>query len=551
MVVKEIRNEQVHHDGRLLGRRLSHLRLHQSGRPQVPIGDKHVRRTHDPLTGAGATQEGNGHQGEFSHDNQYILAADEDFKPVPPGSVRDHQRAGRGRVSSRCPVLGGGAAASFLPDLIFNGPVPYGGYGCDASDPIPPLCDLRAAAATAPSRGDHRRFSPAGLRAIPENPEAACFPGEKAENGINAGYDAVLLVNHHAGEAGGVFCGSGDFPASPPDRHRVHHPPGAAHDLWRAQRHDGAVSAGVTDRSAGRPGREREGRLGVRRVGLHAPVSRPTSTRPRRARWRRSTHTRSRRASTPTTRSAEATSPSTSSPPTRTRTSPTSSYYAGGMRVFTFGPGGLVEQGGRYIDEGGSNFWGVEVVATLSRVSGCSPARTATTACICSGTPGRTRCRRRRRRRRRLPRRRPPPAARCSQSPPVAGGRLRVGNRRYVRVPFSCPETVAGDCRGRLTLAAPPAGMRTLAQKWFVKDADTMSSVRVRIAKSQFRPVLVERPPAARRRRSADPRQRRPAAAGGAEDHAARTPPLRRNPAAGPPSRAARPVGSVVACSLR
>jgi RTX calcium-binding nonapeptide repeat (4 copies) len=36
-----------------------------------------------------------------------------------------------------------------------------------------------------------------------------------------------------------------------------------------------------------------------------------------------------------------------------------SSYYSGGMRVFSFGPGGLVEQG-RFIDDEGSNFWGVE-----------------------------------------------------------------------------------------------------------------------------------------------------------------------------------------------
>jgi hypothetical protein len=36
-----------------------------------------------------------------------------------------------------------------------------------------------------------------------------------------------------------------------------------------------------------------------------------------------------------------------------------SSYYAGGMRVFTFGPEGLTETG-KFIDEGGNNFWGVE-----------------------------------------------------------------------------------------------------------------------------------------------------------------------------------------------
>jgi hypothetical protein len=51
----------------------------------------------------------------------------------------------------------------------------------------------------------------------PGAPEEACFPGEKAENGINAGWDVVLLVNRHTGSADTdePFCGSGDFPAEP------------------------------------------------------------------------------------------------------------------------------------------------------------------------------------------------------------------------------------------------------------------------------------------------------------------------------------------------
>jgi hypothetical protein len=36
-----------------------------------------------------------------------------------------------------------------------------------------------------------------------------------------------------------------------------------------------------------------------------------------------------------------------------------SAYYAAGLRVFKFGEGGLTEVG-RYIDEGGNNFWGIE-----------------------------------------------------------------------------------------------------------------------------------------------------------------------------------------------
>ena len=40
-----------------------------------------------------------------------------------------------------------------------------------------------------------------------------------------------------------------------------------------------------------------------------------------------------------------------------------SSYYAGGFRVVSFGPNGI-EQVGKFIDQGGNNFWGVEQFTT-------------------------------------------------------------------------------------------------------------------------------------------------------------------------------------------
>jgi len=43
-----------------------------------------------------------------------------------------------------------------------------------------------------------------------------------------------------------------------------------------------------------------------------------------------------------------------------------SSYYAGGLRVFSFGERGLRERG-RFIDEGGNNFWGIETFTTVHR----------------------------------------------------------------------------------------------------------------------------------------------------------------------------------------
>ena len=43
-----------------------------------------------------------------------------------------------------------------------------------------------------------------------------------------------------------------------------------------------------------------------------------------------------------------------------------SSYYAGGIRVFRFGRQNGLEQVGAWIDDGGSNFWGVEQFTTPS-----------------------------------------------------------------------------------------------------------------------------------------------------------------------------------------
>ena len=180
--------------------------------PTAPtfIGDSDFGTT-DPLRPDVGVPEGNGHEAEFSHDNQFVLAADEDFAPFRPGSFQITTGPEAGEYESV--GVGGAASAAFLPDRVMNGPTVYGGYGCDASKPIPP----RATSGL-------RALEP-GEEAIivlqrgpvedAENPEEACFPGEKAENGINAGYDAVLFVNHHVGEADGAFCGSGDFPPDP------------------------------------------------------------------------------------------------------------------------------------------------------------------------------------------------------------------------------------------------------------------------------------------------------------------------------------------------
>ena len=76
------------------------------------IGDSTFDGT-DPLTGQGP-QEGNGHQAEFSHDNQYMLAADEDFSPFRPGAFEITTGPDAGEYDAV--AVGGGASPAFLPD---------------------------------------------------------------------------------------------------------------------------------------------------------------------------------------------------------------------------------------------------------------------------------------------------------------------------------------------------------------------------------------------------------------------------------------------------
>ena len=309
----------------------------------------------DPLTGV-TPQEGNGHQGEFSHDNQYILAADEDFSPYRPGTFEITSGAGAGEYDSIS--VGGGASAALLPDHVMNGPTVFGGYGCDASTPIPPRA---TSGLPALEPGEEAIIVlERGPSQDPDNPEGACFPGEKAENGINAGYDAVLLTNHHPGEPGGVFCGSGDFPDPPfPPIVTVCTTHAAQHAIFGVAGpmtvpypagHGPAIGAlgedvqadsvfdgwGYTHLIRNTPGK-------MATIDSHAikEALNPTYS----------------------TGYGDLSVHEFAADPTQNVAY--SSYYSGGMRVFTFGPGGLIEQG-KFIDEGGNNFWGVEQFTTSS-----------------------------------------------------------------------------------------------------------------------------------------------------------------------------------------
>ncbi len=424
--------------------------------------------TVDPLTDV-SPPEGNGHQSEFSHDNRYVLAADEDFNPYRAGTfeITTGPNAGEYEASE----VGGGTSVTFLPDLTLNGPVVYGGYGCDASTPVP----LRSSVALPPlATGEEAIIVlQRGPTGDPANTEEACFPGEKAENGVNAGWDAVLLVNRHPG-TDGANCGSGDFPAGRPivtlctTHDAFHHlfgetpsaevpyPAGHGPDLGQVGE---KVTANSTFDGWGYTHLYRN--TGTDLVAVdHFAIEEALDERYAFGFGDLSVH---EFATDPKVNVAY------------------SSYYAGGMRVFRFGEGGL-EQTGKFIDHGGNNFWGVEVVTTRQgdRLIAGSDRDFGLYLLRYNG-PGRYQ----------KPTPRPSPPARLAD-PRLASDSVRVGKKRFARVKLSCPPTTVGNCRGILMLTRR-GGAATLGRKSFSKKADVMSAVKLRLTKSEFRRLVRKR----------------------------------------------------------
>lgn len=168
----------------------------------------------DPLllerTGIALPPEGNGHQAEFTADDRFFIATDEDFAPY---AVGDFEVIIDGTpVTYPSVAVGGAAPVTALADQRLNGPTVYVGYACPDSAAVPAASSVAAPPLAA---GEELiaviQRGPVG---DPSAPEGACFPGQKADEAVAAGYDAVVFVNHHAGDAANPsvpFCGSGAF----------------------------------------------------------------------------------------------------------------------------------------------------------------------------------------------------------------------------------------------------------------------------------------------------------------------------------------------------
>jgi hypothetical protein len=306
--------------------------------------------TIDPLTGF-APPEGNAHQAEWTAGNEYIATGEEDFAPYRLISVTVE---GVGDFAAA--AVGGGAPPEALDDGVLNGPMAYGGYACDASEDVPDAETLFPRDSLEP---DEERIlvvqrGPAGDT---DDTYEGCFPGEKAANADEAGWDAILITNRHLGSAedDNPFCGSGGYDRLVVTGCTTHE---ALHAIF-----DDAPEYEV-------PYDDDEELVPVGTVSPHELTAQGTFDG-----W----GYMSLYSNTPdadgklplvdTYAIPEALNPAyalgfgdlsiheQAADPTEPLTY--ASYYAGGMRVFSVA-GGNIGELGAFIDEGGSNFWGVE-----------------------------------------------------------------------------------------------------------------------------------------------------------------------------------------------
>jgi hypothetical protein len=291
--------------------------------------------------------EGNGHQSEFSHDNRFVLAADEDFAPyrIDFEIMSGQPHAGPYDSSE----FGFTTPVASLPDGILNGPTVFGGRGCTSATPPDPAIP-----------GADAEIPPATLQPGEEQivvlSRGFCRFDEKIDNAQNAGYEGVIIGNSHAGSNFGrfedaAFCGSGD-PRTASGiciGHRAMHL--LFDDTPEYTGDDGTdIPVGANgSRMTGSPTFDGWGYTHLYRnagddleaVG-HFAIEEGIDSRYASGFGDLSVH---EFATDPTEYLAY------------------SAYYAGGMRVLRFGDAGL-EQTGKFIDQGGSNFWGVEQFTT-------------------------------------------------------------------------------------------------------------------------------------------------------------------------------------------
>jgi len=155
----------------------------------------------DQVVPTACPPEGNAHQGEWNSDGSVFIGTDEDFSPFRlPITVTDGPLAGQVYAGGE---FGWTKPVATLPDGKVNGPTVFGGYGCpDDTAAIP---DPSVLGALAPGEEKIIVFQRGPVGDPNHPPHEACFFSEKVRAGEEAGYDVVIVANHHAGSFAGQF----------------------------------------------------------------------------------------------------------------------------------------------------------------------------------------------------------------------------------------------------------------------------------------------------------------------------------------------------------
>jgi hypothetical protein len=171
--------------------------------------------TCDQVVPTACPPEGNAHQGEWNSDGSVFVGTDEDFSPFRlPIRVLDGPLAGQIVAAGE---FGWTKPVATFPDQKVNGPTVFGGYGCpDDTAEIPPPSVLGT---LAPGEEKIIVFQRGPVGDPNHAQHDACFFSDKVASGENAGYDVVIVANHHAGAQGGEFpdafiCGSQGSPVA-------------------------------------------------------------------------------------------------------------------------------------------------------------------------------------------------------------------------------------------------------------------------------------------------------------------------------------------------